>query len=323
MRLAKIKEHPVYTALAVLWFLLVVLWPKPSNQTGEAESAEGKLTGEGLYKAKITNANFGLLGVQFYESNDDIRRWHILSNFAELHRKENYAFLKDVTANFFAIKTGNMVVTKSDYGRSWTDKNLVELEGNISIKSKKGYYFTMDKLNYDSKTHEFSTDDSVSMKGPNREAPSMFLKGNGLAADIDEEHFILHRNVTGNKRLKKNEWMKIHSNSGEFFTNEGRAIFLSNVRAFLPTATITSEIFEIAGDDGKESIEARGNVTLKNRDRVGRAENAYIEVGGNKITLEGKAQVEAKNSKTFGRRIVMYTDDDRIEVTEAKGETTK
>lgn len=320
MQIAKVESKPAALALTAAWFALLVLWPKPSNQMLARESVEEENTGEGLYKSKITNANFGLLGVQFYESNQDVKRWHILSNFAELHRKENYAFLKEVTANFFAVKTGNAVVTKSDYGRSWTEKDLVELEGNISIESKKGYYFTMDKLNYDSKSHEFSTEDSVNMRGPNRNAPSMLLKGTGLSADIDEEHFILKRNVTAHKRLKKKEWMIVHSNSGEFFTNESRAIFLSKVKATLPKAVIRSDILEIQGDDGEESIEARGGVVLKSRDRTGYAENAYIEVGGNKITLEGKARVESKDTKTHGRRIVMYSDDDKIEVTEAKGE---
>lgn len=314
------KTHRITQAFAIIWFLLILFWPKSSDVTfrGSGESMN-ETTGEGLYKAKITNANFGLLGVEFYESNENKRHWHILSKFAELHRKENYAYMKDVTANFYAERTGNLVVTKSDYGRSWTDKNLIELEGNISIESKRGYLFTMEHLNYNGNNHEFQTEDVVHMKGPHVKNPSMLLKGTGLSADIDQEHFILKKNVTGQKRLKKNEWIKILANSGEFFTDESRAVFVDHVKADMPKAKITSDIFEIAGIEESETLEARGNVVLKSRDRVAHAENAYLQTDGDKITLEGKARIESKDNLITGRRIIMYTDNDRIEVIEAEG----
>lgn len=314
------KTLRIRYAIALTWFFAMLLWPKMSNLPLQVEDSSSHLShGEGLYKAKITNANFGLLGVEFYESNENKKRWHILSKFAELHRKENYAYMKDVTANFYAERSGNLIVTKSDYGRSWTDKNLVELEGNISIESQRGYLFTMEHLNYNGATHEFQTEDVVNMRGPNVKNPSMLLKGTGLAADIDQEHFILKRSVTGQKRMKRNEWIKINAKSGEFFTNESRAVFLDDVRAELPKAQIRSDIFEIAGADENETLEARGNVVLKNRDRTGRAENAYLETDGDKITLEGNARIESKDNLISGRRIIMYTDSDRIEVIEAEG----
>lgn len=306
--------------LAVGWFVFMLLYPKTSDVPHEGDLNHGNVsTGEGLYKAKITNANFGLLGVEFYESNENRRRWHILSKFAELYRKENYAYMKDVTANFYAERTGNLVVTKSDYGRSWTDKNLVELEGNISIESRRGYLFTMEHLNYNGVTHEFQTEDIVHMKGPNVKNPLMLLKGQGLTADIDQEHFILKKNVTGQKRLKKNEWIKITSRSGEFFTNESRAVFVDKVRADMPKANIQSDIFEISGMEEGDALEARGNVVLKSRDRIGHAENAYLQTDADKITLEGRARIESKDNLISGRRIIMYTDSDRIEVLEAEG----
>lgn len=314
------KTRRITLWLAVTWFVLLLVWPKTSDiPIREDLDHKGESPGEGLYKAKITNANFGLLGVEFYESNENKRRWHILSKFAELHRKENYAYMKDVTANFYAERTGNLIVTKSDYGRSWTDKNLVELEGNISIESKRGYLFTMEHLNYNGVTHEFQTEDVVHMKGPNVKNPTMLLKGTGLTADIDQEHFLLKKNVTGQKRMKKNEWIKINAKSGEFFTDESRAVFVDNVKADMPKANIKSDIFEISGAEENETLEARGNVVLKSRDRMGFAENAYLQTDGDKITLEGKARIQAKDNLITGRRIIMYTDNDRIEVIEAEG----
>lgn len=305
-----------------LWFLLVLLWPRSSNDFSKMEqSAPSSLSQEELYRSTITDANFGLLGLRFYESVEGQPRWKIESQFAELHRKENYLFLKSVSADFFSEATQNKILTQSDYGRSWTEKNYVELDGNVSIKSGKGYLFWMEHLNYDGKNHEFTTKDTVHMKGPNVDRPIMFLKGTGLTAQISKEHFILNSNVSSQKKLQNGQWMKVLSKAGEFFTHDSRAIFFGGVKSSLPNATITSDVFEFSSEEGQENVQAFGNVVLRNKDRIGYAQKAYLEVGGSEIILEGKAKLEADGNTIEGKRIKLYSDDDKIEVDEAEGKT--
>lgn len=321
--LVKIAPSFLLYGLVVIWTAAVIFWPEPSDVASLREESRQNTSGEDLYKASLTKAGFGLLGVRFYESSEGKKRWVINSRFAELHRKENYAFMQDVDALFFAAKTGNVVATKSNYGRSWTDKRLVELEGDVSVRSKRGYLFTMDRLNYNGDSHEFSSDDVVHMKGPVVDHPIMMLKGLGLLANIDEEHFLVRRNVVAQKKLKTSEWMKINSKSGEFFTDEQRAIFIGKVHSSLPQIAIDSDIFEMSLSQESESALARGNVVLNNRDRVGYAESASLELGGNRILLEGKARIDSKDNRIRGRRILLYTDDDRVEVEEAEGKVSK
>lgn len=303
---------------AVAWSAILVLWPvsidRPSPHAEISEKA-----GEGLYKATLTGAGLGLSDIEFFETRDGKKQWNIRSKFAELHRKENYAYLQVVDADFYADKTGNVVNTKSDYGRSELEKHVVDLEGNVSIRATKGYLFEMDKLNYHSRTHAFTTDEKVRMRGPDVKKPQMFLTGTGLHANIDDEHFFLRKNVSGQKKLKSSEWMKIHSRNGEFFTNEQRAIFNGKVKAALPAINIDSDTLEISTAQEKEFLYAKGNVVLKNRDRVGRSETAMIEIGTNKIVLEGRARIDSQSNQITGKRILLYTDDDRIEVEEAEG----
>lgn len=304
-----------------LWFLVVLLWPRSSNDSAPSEDTSPSKSPEKLYRSNITNANFGLLGLRFYESVDGQPRWKIESQFAELHRKENYLFLKSVSADFFSEATQNKIFTQSDYGRSWTEKNYVELDGNVSIRSGKGYLFWMDHLNYDGKKHEFNTKDTVHMKGPNVERPIMFLKGTGLTAQISKEHFILNEGVSSQKKLQNGQWMKVISKAGEFFTHDSRAIFLGSVKSNMPNATITSDVFEFSSEEGIENVQAFGNVVLRNKDRVGYAQKAYLEVGGSEIVLEGNARLESDGNMIEGKRIKLYSDEDKIEVDEAEGKT--
>jgi LPS export ABC transporter protein LptC/lipopolysaccharide transport protein LptA len=308
-------------AITVLWFSVVLFWPRSSNNNRDQEEGSQNLAQEDLYRANLTQANFGLLGVRFYESVEGQPRWKIESQFAELHRKENYAFLKGVTAIFFSEATQNKILTKSDYGRSWSEKNYVELDGNVSIESGQGYLFWMNHLNYDGKKHEFSSNDTVQMKGPNINRPIMFLKGTGLNAQINKEHFILNQNVSSQKKLENGQWLKIFAKAGEFFTNESRAVFIGGVKSMMPDIKITSDIFELSSEEGQENVQAFGNVILKNKDRIGYAQKAYLEIGGSEIILEGKARIEADGNVIEGKRIKLYSDDDKIEVEEAEGRT--
>lgn len=279
--------------------------------------------GEGLYKSISTKANFGLMGLRYYESAAGRKHWHIESKFAELHRKDNYAFLNEVTAQFFAKNTGNTVTTLSQYGRSWSDKNLIELEGDVRIQSKKGYLFEMDKMNYNSKQHEFLSEDFVKMRGPDIQRPKMLLSGTGLQADIDHEEFVLNENVIAERKMKGSGSLKITSSSGQFFTHESRSVFLGNVKAKMPGTSIESDVFELSMDQEDETIAASGNVKLQNRGRVATAESALIELNGTEVVLEGKARIESENGRVEGRRIKIYTDDDRIDVEEASGSSGK
>jgi lipopolysaccharide transport protein LptA len=235
-----------------------------------------------------------------------------------MHRANNYAFLKEVDADFISEKTGNIVNTQSDFGTSYLDKRVIDLKGNVMIHSKRGYLFTMDTLSYDGKTHFFTTDDLVTIKGPIIRSPAMILRGTGLNGNIDEEHFLLRKNVTAEKKLKSSDWLRIQSSKGEFFTEKQEAIFVGKVISQMPKLGLKSDKLEVNMGE-EESIRASGNVSLKRKDTTGKAEVVYMEMDSNKIILEGQAEVISRNNLITGKRITLYSDEERIEVEEAQG----
>ena len=312
-----ILKVPRRVLVAGFLFLGVLLWPTASNRRIIGDSADG----EGLYRSSLTRANLGLSGIRLYESSQGKKHWNIESEFAELHRKENFAYLRSVLARFFAERTGNMITTRSNFGDARFDKQLIHLNGDVKVESKKGYLFTMPSLTYIGEKHAFLSDSAVQMRGPPASRPTIFLRGKGFSADIDREHFLLRKNVSGHKKLKGAEWLRVRSRSGEFFTNEQRSVFVGDVQSQLPRIVMESDTMEMALAEGDESILARGNVHLHNRGREGLAEYAFLKIGTNKVVLEGKAQVRSEDGTLLGRRITLYTDEDRIEVEGAEGRT--
>src|SRR5690606_23359862 len=100
----------------VLWAGLLVMWPVASNRSSTGRR-DTKAHGEGLYKKSLTQANFGLTGVRFFQSEGGKPRWAVRSEFAELHRSENLAYLDKVDAEFTADRTRNVVKTWSRKGK--------------------------------------------------------------------------------------------------------------------------------------------------------------------------------------------------------------
>jgi len=174
-------------------------------------------------------------------------------------------------------------------------------------------------MNYNSRYHEFTSEDRVEMRGPDTENPSMFLSGIGLQADIDKEQFLLKRKVSAERKMKGTGTLKITSQVGQFFTDESRAVFIEKVKARMPLTSIECDVFELSMDGSNETVTATGNVTLKNRGRIASAESALIELNGTEVILEGKARIESDENRIEGKKIKIYTDDDRIDVEEASG----
>lgn len=316
-----VQVKTVQSICTFLWVLAVVLWPVPVNlrmeRAGESQSSSA---GEGLYKSEITQASFGLLGFRFYETAGAEPSWNVRSEFAELHReKENYAFLKNMDVDFFS-QPGNVIRTKSDYGRCHFDRRLVEMEGNVAMQSAQGYRFTMKKLDFDSANRQFHTNELVHMRGPNIERPDMFLTGVGMDADLNSENFQIRRNTQSRRRLSNSEWINIQSVKSEFRPRANRAIFNQRVRATMPSLTIESDRLEMhTGDARNELLRASGRVVLLHKKLRGKSNFADIEIGNDRIVLEGQASVQSDDNSLKGNRITLYTDEDRVEVEQAEG----
>lgn len=76
---------------------------------------------------------------------------------------------------------------------------------------------------------------------------------------------------------------------------------------------------ELVSTQGRELMEAKGNVEIRFKEKIGHASSATFEAGGDRVVLEGNARVESNKNEVSGTRIVLYTLDDRVEVTQAQG----
>jgi LPS export ABC transporter protein LptC/lipopolysaccharide transport protein LptA len=319
MKVLTLTSKHMTTLLLAAWVGIVVLWPERTDNEIVQNQTPALTSGESLYKADLTKTNFGLLGVHFYESSENKPKWDIRSRFAELNRREDYFYLQQVNAEFFGRESGNVIRTVSDYGRSYLSRNFIELEGNVVVVSSQGYEFRMQRLDYNGANRTFFSDSFVSMKGPDILNPVMVLEGNGMKGSADKEQFTVQKNVQARRKMSTAEWLHIRSVSGDFYTSEQRAVFHRRVRAQLPKVTIQSDRFELQTADGQETIIANGHVTLYNRERTGSADKATVQIGDDRILLEGGAKITTDNDTMMGDQILIYSEDDRVEVKSAQG----
>ena len=161
------------------------------------------------------------------------------------------------------------------------------------------------------------------MEGPDPLRPKMRLRGTGLLGNAETEHFVLKKNVHGERRIGgQGEVLKIDSAQGEFFTAEQRSLFIGKVKAVMPKMSVTCDRLKLKLAGEAEDIEALGNVKVLTRGRTAFADSAILQIGGNQILLEGKARVDSPENQIRGKRILLFTDEDRIEVEEAEGSSS-
>lgn len=301
-------------------------FPSPCNEPTLAESYLGHQTksAENLYQSKHTKAAFGMSKVHFLESQGNKPSWEIKSEFGELYRKENYAFLTIVDVLFFSDKTGNKIKSRSQHGTAYLSKNEIALEGNVQIESQKGYLFTIEKLLYDGNKHTFSSEEEVEMVGPNPERPQMKLLGKGFHGNLDDEEFGVRKNVRAEKKIKEGNVMRIRSHAGKFYTNDQVAIFTGGVKTNLLKLEVFSDYLKLKLEEEDEaSIEARGKVRLKQKKMDGRAQVMKLSTTSSAIILEGEAVVNTEDNQMRGERVILYPEEERVEVHQAQGKFTK
>ncbi len=302
-----------------VWSAAIIFWPATIRSplpVEEEEVAAGSRAR--LFEAPLTDGNFGILGFHLYESREGQKYWNVRSQFAEFYRNADYTFLKEVEADFYSQPSGEIIRSRGDVGRSETQEKVVELEGNVLIRTEQGYDFRMDKLIYNGKRHELRSDDWVKVQGVGSD-PTLKLQGRGLVGKINSEEFTLSEDVTGRKKLNNKRWLTIEAERGQFLVREKRAIFRGNVRSQLPDLKMESGKLQVEMAENREVLVASGKVKLKHKDKIGIADKAIIDVGSNRIDLKGAASVSSKGDRLQGSQILLFMDEDRVEVVGAKG----
>lgn len=136
------------------------------------------------------NADVVIKNIHYTNTHLGITEWELDASSGEYFGDDKQAILNDVTVTLF-LEDGGTLLLVGEKGKIATDTKNIEIWGNVTATSDKGYKFRTASLRYDSKKKKVFTSDSIVFTGY-----GMKLTGTGITVDIDRERFFVLNNVS-------------------------------------------------------------------------------------------------------------------------------
>ena len=139
---------------------------------------------EELIEALPQNVDIVVKGIDYTETRDGLRRWHLLADSADYNVKDGFTLIRDVFMTFFDEQGEQIATLKSQTGELHTESKEVTARGEVVVESVRGYFFYSDYLDFSEAARLITTDAPIRML-----SDEMELTGTGLKFDVDKHAY--------------------------------------------------------------------------------------------------------------------------------------
>ncbi|TRO84092.1 LPS export ABC transporter periplasmic protein LptC [Trichloromonas acetexigens] len=139
---------------------------------------------EELIEALPQNVDIVVKGIDYTETRDGLRRWHLLADSADYSVKDGFTLIRDVFMTFFDEQGEQIATLKSQTGELHTESKEVTARGEVVVESVRGYFFYSDYLDFSEAARLITTDAPIRML-----SDEMELTGTGLKFDVDKHAY--------------------------------------------------------------------------------------------------------------------------------------
>lgn len=262
-------------------FLIMLLYPCVSSIAQEADqSVDG----------------FNL--VQYEEGGE--KKWELNGKSAKVEGEK--VKIDEISALAFGEET--TLKLKAKKGSFDRENGLVHLDENVVIKTTDRTTITTDSLNWDAKTKNVFTDESVNMKRAEFE-----VKGSGAEIDLENKKAELKNDITANiaspetgilgtGKTSKDRTTEITCEGPlELNYKKNRAAFLNNVEIKDKEGNIFADRIDVYFNPSTRRIKcvvARGNVRIINGENITYSERAIYLVDEGRVVLPKRPKLVIK-----------------------------
>ncbi|WP_432821092.1 LPS export ABC transporter periplasmic protein LptC [Trichloromonas sp.] len=164
--------------LMALSLAVTVLW----NFRGEAP--------EEILQVLPGNVDLALKKIDYTETRDGVRRWNLVADSADYNVKSGTTIVQNVFMTFFdekGVEAGTLIAKN---GETQSDNKKVSVQGDVVVKSSRGYAFYAEQLDYSDATRMISTESPVRIVSSRME-----LTGRGLRLNVDTQAYRVSSDV--------------------------------------------------------------------------------------------------------------------------------
>lgn len=135
---------------------------------------------EEIVEALPGNIDLSLKEIRYTETLEGRKRWTLVADAADYRRQEQVSRVENIHLTFHDRGKGGDVVLTARQGEVKTDARVVEVWGDVVVKTAPGSTLFADRMEYRDRDH------LVRSAGPVRlEAEGLVLTGTGVRLDIE------------------------------------------------------------------------------------------------------------------------------------------
>lgn len=137
------------------------------------------------------NVDLAMKRIQYTETQDGVPQWALQADSATHSFSQGATDIENIHMVFYDQGELGDVTLTADRGKFFSDPQVVQVEGNVAVKSPEGYTFYTDALTFTAEDRYIRTDDDVRLL-----SGAADIKGNGMLLHIDTRKISVLRRVS-------------------------------------------------------------------------------------------------------------------------------
>ena len=307
--MGKIKQIIFAILLIILFFEILIVFPKYLEQSSESSVAETK-------KIENTDADQKMDGIHLVESTQGERDWELFSQKAEAFQDKGVWNLKSVKVIFYS-PSGVSFIVLADEGKIDTKTKNMIFSGQVKTESSNGYLIKSDLIIYNSSRKILNSPSKIFIDGPSDQyGPGMQITGGTLFCDLKTSNMKITQSIQATNKIKDKD-LKIQSDEATLSGLSHMAEFNGNTKLQYGTMTMASPKALMQYEKQKstlQSLSLTGGVLVTDRDKQVTSNHLIVDLSSEQYTFKGNPKVIQNNDEIIGEEIVLLDGGKKMKV---------
>lgn len=147
--------------------------------------------GDEILERLPDNVDLAMSRIQYTETQDGVPQWTLQADSAMHSFSQGTTDIQNILMVFYDQGELGDVTLTADSGKFFSDPQVVHVQGNVVVRSPKGYSFYTDSLVFTSADRIIRTEDDVRLL-----SGAADIRGTGLLLHVDTRQISILRAVT-------------------------------------------------------------------------------------------------------------------------------
>jgi LPS export ABC transporter protein LptC len=301
--------------LIALFVELLVLFPNQIKRENQASQLN-----ESQKPKSPAKADQYMRDVHLVESQQGARDWELFADKARGNKVSGQWDMELVKVMFYSKNDLQFTVSSKTGGLENENKDI-RFEGEVEVRSPKGYLFKTQEVRYQSRNRELVSETPVRLQGPKDDNGSgLQIIGKKMKLAIDTNEMTLDGGVAATKQYHGDKLIQIHSAKSILSSETNEVSFVGNAKFDYDHMQIESPSVRMIFGSRSELVKVlyEGGVSLSGQNRKATSEALAFDFVSNTLRFTGKPRLVQGGDELHGDEIIFLDGGRRVKVEKVK-----